>query len=254
MASQRGRVSVIILTWNHLDYTKKAIESLSPILESFDEVIIVDNNSDDGTQAYLMDLKLPCSKFTILNEDQCGIAKAYNMALRRVTSDYVFIYDNDLEIVMPNTLDHMIDVFEKNNDAGIVCPCVPKIVGKIRQFKTKEELPNDIQEIKMGYKSWWPECPSAAWLIKREVIDKIGYFDEQFDPYGMCDYDYARRVILSGYKIFADRFIFVNHYGSITASAYVNQKLLRNTRRLFYQKWAKGVRYPKGGTPPAPRM
>ena len=60
------RVSVITLTWNHLEYTKKAVTSLLPILEPNDEVIFVDNNSNDGTHKYLEDLEIPCEKHLIL--------------------------------------------------------------------------------------------------------------------------------------------------------------------------------------------
>jgi len=248
------RVSVVTLTWNHLDYTRKAVESIIPILRPDDEIIVVDNNSNDGTQGYLMSQNFPCSNHLIFLEEQCGIGKAYNIAFRKAGGDFIFIYDNDLEIVMPNTLEHMIGIFNNDDSIGIVCPCINRIIGRIRACESKDKLPNDIQEIRMGYKKWWPECPSAAWLIRKECREKVGFWDEDFDPYGMADYDFARRVILAGYRILCDRFIFVQHYGSITASSYVNANLLKITREKFYKKWAGDLFIPRGSFPRAPRL
>lgn len=245
-------VSVIILTWNHLDYTKKAVNSIVPILRPTDEIIFVDNHSTDDTQEYLSSLDLPCGKALRMPLIPCGCGAAYNIGLREARGEYVFIFDNDLEIVMPETLEHMIKVFQENIDAGIVCPCMNNIIGKVRSCESIGKLPRDVWPIVMGRKKWWPECPSAAWLLKREVLEKVGLWDEQFDPYGMNDYDYARRVILAGYKILCDRHIFVQHYGSVTSKAYVNSKMLDVARQKFFKKWAPGVPCPKGGIPRAP--
>jgi len=242
-------VSVIVLTWNHLDYTKKAVSSILPILKPTDEIIFVDNHSSDDTQDYLSSLDLHCGKALRMPMALCGCGAAYNIGLREARGDYIFFYDNDLEIVMPDTLDHMVEVFQNNKDAGIVCPCMNNIIGSIRSCESMNKLPGDIQQISTGHKKWWPECPSAAWLLKREVLEKVGLWDEQFDPYGMNDYDYARRVILAGYKILCDRNIFVLHHGSITSKAYVNAKMLDVARTKFFRKWAPNAVYPKGGIP-----
>jgi len=247
------RVSVITLTWNHIEYTKKAVESIIPCLTSDDEFIFVDNKSTDGTQDYLQSLDLVCPTYVHVVEERCGCAHAYNIGFKKVKGDYIFIYDNDMEIVMKNTLDHMIEVFKNNKDAGIVCPCMNNIIGAVRSCPSISSLKNDIVEIHMGHNKWWPECPSAGWLLKRECLDKVGLFDEQFDPYGINDYDYARRVILAGFKILCDRFIFIQHYGSVTSKEYVTAKMLNVVQEKFYKKWAGDQHYPKGGCPLPPR-
>ena len=254
MENQGYRVSVIILTWNHLEYTEKAVTSLIPILKPNDEVIFVDNLSTDGTQEYLRGVELPCDKILLSPLERSGIGVCYNIGFQNARGEYIFIYDNDLEIVMSNTLDHMIEVFTNNSKAGIVCPCCNNIIGSLRSFKSANKLPNDVVEITIGRKKWWPECPSAAWLISRYCLDKVGVWDEYFDPYGIGDYDYGRRVILAGFSILCDRFVFVHHYGCITSSNYVDSKLLDEARNKFYKKWAADVHVPKGMIPPAPKQ
>lgn len=247
------RVSVITLTWNHLEYTKKAVESIKPILTKEDEIIFVDNLSTDGTQEYLQSLELPCPKYLLSPKEQCGIGAAYNIAFRKAKGAFIFIYDNDLEIMMPNTLDHLIKVHQMYEKAGIVAPCCDNIMGRYRVAHSQGKLKNDIMQIRLKWNKAWPENPSAAWLISKECREKVGFWDELFDPYGMGDYDYGKRVLLAGFELYADRYIFVKHYGGVTAKAYTNSDMFRDTRLKFYKKWGypapgePGV--PKGGTP-----
>lgn len=243
------RVSVVTLTWNNLEYTKKAVESIKKILTPDDEVIFVDNLSNDGTALYLDLLELPCATTVNILPFQCGIGHAYNKAFSQCSGEYIFIYDNDLEIVMPNTLEHLIKVHEERQDAGIVCPCCSNVMGRYRCCLDIQYLEHDIVEISKKWNCAWPECPSAAWLIKKKCLAEIGGWDEQFDPYGIADYDYALRVVNAGWKILVDRHIFVKHYGGVTSSKYVNGEMLEKTRQLFFKKWYPNEQYPKGGAP-----
>lgn len=231
------RVSVITLTWNHLDYTKKALESIKPILHDDDEVIVIDNNSTDGTAEYLSKFELPCYKNVYISDKHMSITEAYNKGIEMSQGRYVFIYDNDLEIVENHTLDHLIETAEKHDDCGIVCPHTDNLVGNLRNVPSPKQKFNRIEEFHMKRKRHYPTCPSAAWLIKREVIDEVGGFDENYKGYGMLDFDYARSVLLAGLKIYLDGFIFVKHYGSVTANTYDIQPQLLESRNYFYRKW-----------------
>jgi len=243
---QGVRVSIITLTWNHLKYTKKAVDSILPILKPEDEMIFVDNFSDDGTLEYLEALETPCPKHILFPPFKCGIGKAYNLAFEHAKGEYVFIYDNDLEIKMPETLDSLINTFFLQENVGIVCPCCDNIIGRIRSCKGVNDLEYDVQEITQKYHKPWPELPSAAWLIRNDVLKEVGLWDEQFDPYGIADYDYAKRVLLAGFRILVDRSIFVKHYGSITANDYISKEMMRDVREKFYNKWGLTEVYSQG--------
>ncbi len=237
MASQRVGVSVICLTWNHLEYTKKAVDSIAPILTPADEIIFVDNNSTDGTQGYLMSLNLPCPTVCHFSDKHISIAHAYNTGIMRSLRPYIFIYDNDLEIVEPDTLNHMVFVFEHHPAAGIVCPHTDNVIGRLRNIQGPEKKFNRIEQFHMKFHRHYPTCPSAAWLIKREVIEKVGVFDERYEGYGMLDFDYARTVMLAGFDILLDGFVFVKHHGSITAKDYDIQPMLMKQSQQFWDKW-----------------
>lgn len=231
------RLSVITLTWNHLAYTQKAVESLAPLLTNDDEWIFVDNCSTDGTQGWLMSKQLPCKSLLHICDKNTSISEAYNIAIKESTGDYVLIWDNDLEVVMPNTIEHLLSVFRDCPDAGIVCPMLPNIIGRLRNCTSPDKLPKEIRQISMRHKRPYPMCASAAWLISRKCIEAVGLFDEQFDKYGVLDFDYARRVLDAGFKIYSDGFVWVNHYGSITAKEYMTSEMLHEMHDKFAQKW-----------------
>jgi len=239
------RVSVVTLTWNHLQYTKKAVESLAPLLTEEDEWIFCDNLSKDGTPEYLDALKLPCKKIVLYPVEHTSISQAYNLCIKASSGDYVFIWDNDLEAVMPDTLTHMLSVFGDRPGTGIVCPCLPNVVGRLRECVLPSKLCKEIREISCKHNRPYPMCVSAAWLLSRACIEKVGLFDEQFDKYGILDFDYAKRVIIEGFKIFSDGYIWVQHYGSITANTYLNIDILRDMHEKFAKKWSIGVFVPR---------
>ena len=249
------RVSVVTLTWNHVSYTKKAVKSLVPLLTKEDEFIFVDNNSDDGTKEYLESLKLPCRKILHFSDKHISITKAYNIGIKNSSGEFVFIWDNDLEIVDNNTIEKLINIFSIEKDAGIVYPFVNKVINPIRSVNGPESKTYELHEIKHRSRRPYPSCPSAAWLIHRKVIDKIGGFDERYTSYGMLDFDYAKTALLAGFKIFIDGSIYVEHGGSITANDYMKGKntgdIYKYNRTIFNRKWGfscpgdPGV--PKGG-------
>ena len=246
------RVSVITLTWNHLDYTKKAVNSLIPLLKENDEWILIDNHSTDGTQKYLEALQLPCKKILHLSEENISISQGYNIGLKKAKGRFVLIWDNDLEIVMPETLKHMIGVFKEKPNAGIVQPMMDKVIGKTKLCENPEQLPQRLIFVGVKRTRHFPICPSAAWLISRKCIESVGKFDERFNEYGILDFDYAKRVLMDGYDIITDGFMWVRHHGSITANDYLEPEMLERMQIKFNRKYGypclgdPGV--PKGGT------
>jgi len=54
----------------------------------------------------------------------------------------------------------------------------------------------------------------SNWLIKREVIDKVGLFNEAMFPYGPIDLDYCERVWIAGFKTYYCKNYLANHFGN----------------------------------------
>ena len=97
------RVSVIILTWNGLEYTKKCLSSLRNLTTYNDyEVIIVDNGSTDDTLKYLDSLDWVT---VIKNQENLGFVKGNNIGLAKTEDSDVIFLNNDIIITQSDWID-----------------------------------------------------------------------------------------------------------------------------------------------------
>lgn len=90
--------SVIVITWNRVDYTKLCIYSIleKTIYEPY-ELIVVDNNSTDGTVKYLLDLhQMGKIQKLILLDKNYGAGYAMNRGIERAEGSYLIRSDNDM--------------------------------------------------------------------------------------------------------------------------------------------------------------
>src|SRR5947209_8051071 len=124
-------LSIIIVTWNSLDYLKKCLQSIvhSQPRVSY-ELIIVDNTSVDGTQEWLrsdqarklvgsVPLKL------ILNRENFGFSKANNLGTCKSDAEFVFFLNPDSE-VLDGAIDVLVSTLRADPTVGAAGP---KLVG-----------------------------------------------------------------------------------------------------------------------------
>ena len=102
---ERG-VTIIVVTWNGLDYTRRCLETLRANTDhAADRVIVSDNGSTDGTLDYLQSLPwVEC----IANGENLGFARGNNVAIAaaEATSDIVLL-NNDTEIFQADWLERL---------------------------------------------------------------------------------------------------------------------------------------------------
>lgn len=115
---EKHKVSIVILTWNGLDYTKKCLTSLKEsALKAGAEVWVVDNGSSDGTVEYLRGIdwiKL------VENGKNLGFVRGNNVALRQITDGDVVLLNNDIIISQPDWLEKMQQTAYNDEKTGIV--------------------------------------------------------------------------------------------------------------------------------------
>jgi GT2 family glycosyltransferase len=182
--------------------------------------LAIDNGSIDGTVEKLQkdypDVEL------IENGTNLGFGQANNIGLAKALNnkaDYVFLLNQDAWI-KPNTISKLISTAIKNPEAGIISPIhLNGNEDKLDfQFKTYlvhsvgNDLYSDLIINKTPLKKLYyvHYVNAAAWLIKREILQKIGGFDPLFDHYGE-DNDYINRLIYHKYKIGIETDAFISH-------------------------------------------
>ena len=86
------KISVIIPTFNRLDFIKDAIDSVLSQSYVVDEIIVVDNNSTDGTNT-LIKKKYPQIK--LIQEKKQGVSNARNTGILNAKNDWIAFLDSD---------------------------------------------------------------------------------------------------------------------------------------------------------------
>lgn len=200
------KVSIIIVNWNGLHYLQKCLPSLEKVNYPNREVIIVDNGSQDGSLEYLK--KFPNIKL-IKNKTNLGFAGGNNKALPYVRGDYILLLNNDT-IVTKHFITELVREIEKDEKIGVV-------QGKLISMEDRKRLDSVgafltdtgflyhygyLQKDQKKYdKSIYLYTAKGACLMARkEVVKKVGLFDEDFFAY-FEESDFCHRVWLAGYTI-----------------------------------------------------
>ncbi len=212
-------ISVVIVNYNVKHFLEQCLHSVEKSLESLQgEVFVVDNNSVDGS-CQMVRQKFPYVHL-IENKDNVGFAKANNQAIKLSKGRYVLILNPDT-FVQEDTLKKCIEFCDNKPKAGGLG--VKMIDGKGRFLpESKRSLPTpEIAFYKIfGLSALFPRSQKfgkyhlghlnkdetnkveilagAFMMIRKTVLDKIGYLDEAFFMYGE-DIDLSYRIIQAGY-------------------------------------------------------
>jgi len=192
--------SIIVLTYNELEYTRQCVESVLERTAEPYELIFVDNGSTDGTVDYLLSL---LNVTLIENSENRGFPAAVNQGMRASRGKFVVLLNNDV-VVTSGWMARLLAAANRDDRIGLVGPCLtwPECPQSI-------EVPyHDLTELEPFARQWAtenqgrvedvPELVGACLLIRRELIDAIGLFDEEFGI-GQCeDKDYCRRTAAAG--------------------------------------------------------
>ncbi|CQR71216.1 N-acetylglucosaminyl-diphospho-decaprenol L-rhamnosyltransferase [Sporomusa ovata DSM 2662] len=236
------KTSIVILTFNQLEYTKKCIDSIRQYTKKNEyEIIIVDNNSTDGTNSWLKeqhDIK------TIFNKENVGFPKGCNQGIAVSTGDNILLLNNDV-IVTSNWLDNLVQCLYSQNEIGAVGP-ITNNVSNYQAISVNYHSETEMQLFaetvnKFNPKLWEERLKLVGFclLIKRSVLEQVGLLDEQFSPGNFEDDDLSYRIRLAGFRLILCKDTFIHHFGSVSFkqdnSRYA--ALLKENGNKFADKW-----------------
>lgn len=207
------RVDIIMLTCNQKEMVKKCLSSLKQNTDYKNYAVHLAD--DSGTNYLGNEIKrlFPWVKFNP-NLEHMGYSKTLNIAIKRVikeySPDYLLLLNDDMEFIQKDWLTKMVKALESEEKVGIVsCKLVyPEGYlqwffkdGKMNFIKTREEAKN-IEETKdTFYTVEVDNVIGACVLMKKRVIDEIGYYDEGFSPLYGEDTDFCLRAGKKGFKL-----------------------------------------------------
>lgn len=250
-------LSIIIVNFgNTKNYTKKCLDSLENAVKKINtEIIVVDNISHDGT---LQMIKKDYPKVIYIRKEKAhGFGANNNFGIKVSIGRYVLFLNNDTEIIDKNIFSEMIEWMDKNpqvavSSSGLLNSDKKTIQASGGGFPNLFRVIAWMTFLNNSYHhnlSYYDKAHNQDWvtgafyMVRKEVLDKVGDFDEDYDAY-VEEVDLSYRIKKLGYEICYLPDWKIVHYGGIS---YGSEKALiyeMKNLKLFYKK-----HYPKWQLP-----
>jgi len=232
---------IIVLTWNQKQIIKSFIDSLFKSTSLPFRLIIIDNNSKDGTREYLESIKKDNVKI-IFNKENRGFVGGMNQGIEISDAPYVCLANNDL-IFTKGWLEEIIFIFENYPKVGILNPDSNSLGAKPPEDVSIEEFAETLKINNKGIFLEMPFCIGFCMCIRREVIERIGKLSEDFAPIFFEDTDYSMRAKSAGYLIGVAKGSYVWHKEHASFKQIKEREaIFQRNRNIFIKKWGKILR------------
>ena len=227
------KLSIVIPTYNAHEWIEQCLDSIRLHRPACDyEVIVVDDASSDDSVAIVRSRFPDVRLFS--NERNLGFGKTVNVGLRAAGGGYLLVLNNDTWM-HEGALDAMMRYLDEHRDTGIVGPKVLSGNGAIQE-QCRRRIPTPAAALLYftGVARMFPKNPriagylmtatdenattdvdavsGACLMVRREVLDRIQGFDEEYYLYGE-DMDFCWRAKVAGWKVVYYPEATITHFG-----------------------------------------
>ena len=253
-------VSVIVLNYKTKELSIKCVESVFQFTKGLDfEVILVDNNSLDGSKEYFRDFakKFDDERLKIIPSSvNSGFTGGNNLGLKKSRGEYVLFLNSDTQL-SENSIEKCIKFLKQNPGVGAIGCQLKNLDGSIQRngghFPTLLKVKawmlflDDLPVVERFFPSYHPPAQffakshyqdwltGAFFLAPRKVLDEVGVWDDDYFMY-VEDVDLCWRIKKAGYLVYYFAGTGVKHIGSASSSS--DMSILREIKnlKLFYRK------------------
>ena len=267
-------ISIVIVSTNIKDLLKECLESVSAALKGINgEVIVVDNASSDGTP------DMVAKEFSwvklIRKKENHGFGENNNFGMRVARGEYVLLLNSDTKITDRKIFKEMIGWMDAHPKVGVAsCALLnpdektyqgsggyfPTLIRVFAWMSFLDDIPGIDTLIKPYHPlhGWSPFYKGEAYfkkphkqdwvtgayyLMRKEAMDEVGLFDEDFFLY-VEEVDLSYRFIKRGWEVwYLPRWKIV-HYGQVTIGSERATVYELNNLKLFYKKHYPGRQLP----------
>lgn len=250
---EKPEVSIIIVNYNdkvHLGECLSVLEK-SPLFSKL-ELIVIDNNSSDGSQELI---RTNFSQVNLIcNLKNIGFAQACNQGARKSRRDFLLFLNTDA-ILYPEALSLMLQEIKTNHQAAAVGPAL--FMGENhyqvsfgRKVSFASELIqkyffNPYYRIRLKGAEKKKEVgwlSGACLLTRRKALEEVGFFDENFFLY-FEDIDLCFRIREKGWKLIYFPQAKVFHRGGTTTAplGFSSRYEYRRSQLYFYHKYNSNI-------------
>jgi len=250
-------ISIVVISYNGMEFIPDCLATVVASLHEVDaEVIVVDNGSSDGTVSFIRDSYPDIA--VVANDENRGFAPAVNQGLRSAGGEFILLLNQDTRI-RENAIVRLARRMERDETIGTIGPRLVGFDGVLqkscRAFPTYRHLFFDLTGLSFlfprsrifgGWRMGWfdheterkvDQPMGAALMVRREMLDKVGFFDERFRIF-FNDVDYCRRVRLAGYvNLYYPDAVIEHYYGGTIRT--MKPDMVMESHRAMYQYFKK---------------
>lgn len=241
------KVSVIVLTYNQLEFTQRCLASLERFTKYPNwELILIDNASRDGTPRFLEDFAKdrPYVRLT-LNRTNVGFAAGNNQGAAQAKGEFLVFLNNDT-YVTSGWLADMIVHFGAVPNLGLLNPVTNNIGNEAKidlEYTTMAEMAVAAKAYTSKNAKLRLALTGAAFfcvMLRKRVWEDIGELDEKYGMGFFEDDDYSMRAKKKGYSLACAEDVFVHHHLSASFNKMADERrkeLFERNKRYFESKW-----------------
>ena len=248
--------SIVVLTHNKSDYTRKCVESILTSADADLEAIVVDDGSTDDTPDLLQQMRSEYEDrgwalTPIFNDRNVGCCTGRNQGIDAASGQYLVFLDNDIMVKDADWLPTMKGVLQQDAAYKMVGPkiiypfephwiqCAGVGISKTGRVQFRGRG-CDRDDPRFGRQVEVQCLISACVMLDMALVNEIGGFDEAFNPIEFEDFDLCYRAREKGYKVLYTPDVEIYHWESITSegtAALPNTYLIVKNGMLFKQRW-----------------
>jgi hypothetical protein len=213
-------LSIIILSYKQRGHTRQLLRSLQTLNLPYElDVIVISNGPDPALREIVRDL-MPTAKY-IEKDKNYGYAVGNNEGLRIARGEMILILNPDIA-VFQGSIEKLVEYFQRHPKVGLVGPRLinpdgsvqlsgamfPNFLIALWRRSVFGKWPFARKQIERFFIKGWDRTTSqpvgwmlgAVYLFPREVLNKVGLFDENIFLF-VEDIDYCRRVWAAGWEV-----------------------------------------------------
>ena len=256
-------LSICIVSYNVKNDLKECLSSIQQNIHGLSyEVIVVDNDSQDGTQE-MMKQDFPDICF-LTNKENLGFARANNIAYQNSTGKILLFLNPDTLVKKEGFTDH-VRKFSEDKRSGAMGPqllnadnsvqkgAIRRFPGPLdtiirftflRKFPLLKRIPQKyrMRDFDFSRHASVDQISGAAFFTKRDIFEKVGRFDEDFFIF-YEEVDLCKRIKNMGYPVIYEPNIVIIHTGGKSRKKVNNAIRAFNIRSLlhYFRKHEKGL-------------
>lgn len=233
--------TIIIPSYNGLPLLQQCVYEIRRFTEQPYEIIVVDDGSIDETYAFCIRERL---LFVALPRNG-GFPAACNIGLRLAAGETIVLMNNDI-VVSRHWLSNMKMCLYSAPDIGIVGPMANYASGLQHHYLGYHNIERFHE---MTFESNRPDphkwrsvnrLVGMCFVMKRELLERVGELDERYSPGHYEDDDYCYRARQQGYRLMAAGDTYVHHQGSASFGLFSKEamyELINTNRKKFREKF-----------------